>query len=79
LAVHGVAVGMDVIQADDNGSGADVEAAESLARPASNNLFLLLYAQTFLASFGERMWGFAVPMLLATMYPKICGPQQPLR
>ena len=30
---------------------------------------LLLYVEVFLSSFGERLWGFAVPILLATMYP----------
>jgi iron-regulated transporter 1 len=40
----------------------------------NSSLFVLLYVQTFLASFGERLWGFAVPMLLATMYPKNMWP-----
>lgn len=53
------------------------EATDSVVaedRGPSRSLFVLLYVQTFLASFGERLWGFAVPMLLATMYPKNMWP-----
>jgi hypothetical protein len=51
----------------------DATPSSGEGRP-SNEVFVLLYLQTFLASFGERLWGFAVPMLLATMYPKNMWP-----
>ena len=40
----------------------------------SQKLRLLLYAEASLTSFGERLWGFAIPLLLASLYPESMWP-----
>jgi iron-regulated transporter 1 len=41
---------------------------------SSRTVLWLLYLESFLSSFGERGWQFAVPLLLSTMYPSNMWP-----
>jgi len=40
----------------------------------SQKQILFMYSHTFLTSFGERLWGFAIPMLLVLIYPSNMWP-----